>query len=147
MTTDIHTKIREEVERRLAIARAAAEGGAEWRLTSGAFVADFHLQLYSVNPDGQTITSHGYTRNLSRERADHISLHDPADAIRRYTHALKILERHSPDADGDCSSCAAWGEDEDPDGQRYRYPAATSSPCFDVLDLAESLGIDTGGQP
>jgi hypothetical protein len=57
------------------------------------------------------------------------------------------LERHSPDADGDCSSCAAWGEDEDPDGQRYRYPAATSSPCADVLDLAESLGIDTGGQP
>lgn len=138
MSTDtLHDKIRSEVERRLAIARAAAIGGAEWRLEGGPFVADRHHQLFSVNEDGQTITTHGYTINMSLDRRRQIALHDPADAIRRYEYALKILERHEPTPPypGSGSVYCGW------------CSQGILAPCPDVRDLAESLGIDTGGQP
>lgn len=131
MSTDIHDKIKSEVERRLAIARAA---------TPGPWMAATH----TGRKDGVSLV--GATANRGTGRAvavfadsnvyqraadaEHAALHDPADAIRRYTHALAILDRHplcSDDAcaGGDCHRCAEF------------------MPCDPITDLATSLGLET----
>lgn len=140
MSTDIHAKISAEVERRLAIARAA---------TPGPWMAATH----TGRKDGVSLV--GATANRGTGRAvavfadsnvyqraadaEHAALHDPADSIRRYEYALKVLTRHAIKPvwnGGDLLHyrCAFCG--------RIESPA-----CDDVADLAESLGIDTGGQP
>lgn len=135
MSTDIHDKIRSEVERRLAIARAA--DGHE--LFDGTGI----VSMTSPNHPKRTVA-------LPSHIATFAALHDPADAIRRYAHALKILEDHHPVArDGS----PAWASS---DGRAWcwtctglegagKFLIAAPSPCPPITDLAESLGIDTGG--
>jgi hypothetical protein len=64
--TTLHERLRVELDRRLAVARAAeVDGGWE---------------------------------SLARwlpPLADYLALHDPADAVRRYTGELEVLERHA----------------------------------------------------
>lgn len=131
MSTDIHDKIRSEVERRLGIARDAAEGdtgewyvGRKWNVAIAAPV-DFNM--------AEPLAAYGVAIPFS----EHIALHDPADAIRRYGYALKVLDRHTPAADEPhlCRWCFNSGDEQD------YFPW----PCPEVTDLAESLGIDTGG--
>lgn len=73
--------------------------------------------------------------------AAHIALHDPADAIRRYEYALKVLNRHAVHVfdghDAEAFGTAPW----------CGNCRTNQWPCRDLLNLAESLGIDTGGQP
>lgn len=61
----LHTRLRDEINRRLAIAQNALNGGWE-----------------------------SLTRWLP-PLADYLRLHDPADAIRRYEGELEVLERHA----------------------------------------------------
>lgn len=81
--------------------------------------------------------------------AEYIAAHGPADALRRYAAARRVLDRHQPEH---------WGTDEDrtDDGpitckhcgwDEEAYPGdlgETDYPCHEVIDVADSLGIDTG---
>jgi len=115
---DIHDQIRAEAERRLAIAREAwLEPPQTW---------------YSVKDLTDKHANGG--AGLADFDAAHIALHDPADAVRRYEYALKVLDRHV----------------------RYRIPKGYEPagvlncfrcnglewPCTEIADLAESLGIE-----
>jgi hypothetical protein len=79
--TTLHDTLRAELDRRLAVARAATPG--PWDLGI----------VY-----GTVITSAGRD-TLAKFRiladAEFGELHDPADAIRRYTGELEVLERHA----------------------------------------------------
>lgn len=55
--------------------------------------------------------------------AEHIALHDPAGAIRRYERDLKVLERHADDGNGQCQYCIG--------SSGY----APDWPCDDIRDL------------
>jgi hypothetical protein len=55
------------------------------------------------------------------DEANHIALHDPADAVRRYEADLRRLERHAPE--NDWCDISSW-------------------PCWEIQDLAASLGIE-----
>ena len=130
--TDLHARLRAEVERRLAVARSATPG--PWRIhTAGtgirgsvpyAWVTDTPKGQPQINPiverhHGGTVTDMA-----------HIALHDPADAIRRYAGELEVLERHVPLPDpwrhgvtcNGCSRSTAW-------------------PCPEIRSLASRLGM------
>lgn len=143
MSTDIHDKIRYELERRLAIARAATPGPWEMRNSEVWWISQDLTETEVVDAIGEE------SDPQTEPNARFIVEHDPADAIRRYTHALVILERHAPRRNPDwgtleCEYCASLCHSET--GLRCDRPDAPT-PCPDLLDLAESLGIDTGGQP
>lgn len=163
MSTDIHDKIRSEVERRLAIARAAE--GADWTLDErapygpkvGEWSREVNVQMWECDDeqDGCPDVARGWVAE-----ARLIALHDPADAIRRYAFALKILNEHAI-----IHRDIGWLEFEDntfveqyaeipvcgtcvPKHSHFRTRAGVpEGACSLVRDLAESLGIDTGGQP
>lgn len=124
---EIHDQIRIEVERRLAIAREAwLEPPQTW---------------YSVKDLTDKHANGG--AGLADFDAAHIALHDPADAIRRYEYTLRLLDtRHRPvvlrggagakyyKTTLVCATCSPpqFGED--------------AWPCPELVDLAESLGIE-----
>lgn len=126
---EIHDKIRTEVERRLALIhvqqpfpwRLNAEGDEVW-----------------ADDDEMVADAFALSSNQQRKTAEFIALHDPADAIRRYEYALKVLDRHATDQ-GRCDYCASLCHSrsglgcDDPDA-----PA----PCLEITDLAASLGIE-----
>lgn len=159
MSTDttLHDKIRSEVERRLAIARAAAAAKPAPWVALALHDGWEHTGYSGVRTDETTPTGRRSSPvatlmadTLEVERsslaseptpaavAQFVALHDPADAIRRYTHALWILDQHqwvAPGVKCDCrdAMCSHGGH--------------IVWPCDDIVRLAESLGIDTGGQP
>jgi hypothetical protein len=127
MSTDIHDKIRSELERRLAIARYAPRGQSDgvWS------------QPDAERTPGLIVDERGEVVTYDEGRPDaaqaaHIALHDPADAIRRYEYALKVLDRHKFNGD-------------QPYGAGDECLCIDDWPCVEITDLAESLGIDTGG--
>jgi len=67
--------------------------------------------------------------------ADYIALHDPADALRRYQHARKVLERHAL-VSTRCETCSPPHDDGPSCG------ACAELDCPELLDLAESLGLE-----
>lgn len=138
--SDIHDKIRSELERRLAIARAASPG--PWMAATHTGRKDGVSLVGRVEDRGTgkaVAVFAGADVHQRANDAEHTALHDPADSIRRYEYAQKVLTRHATKAvwnGGDllhyrCDFCG-----------RIESPA-----CDDVADLAESLGIDTGGRP
>lgn len=92
-------------------------------------------------PNGDLYPRGGYS---PFEDMAHIALHDPVDALRRYAHYRKVLERHRPTRwpnveDGyDAPACAGCGRDDAGD-PRYLCP------CPEVVDLAEALGMSVDG--
>ncbi len=74
--------------------------------------------------------------NVSIQDAAFIAEHDPADAQRRYSSALRVLERHR-----DCQHGGLHGHDTVP----WCDICWTPHPCPDVVDLCASLGLDTEG--
>lgn len=119
--TDLHARLTAEIEHRLNITTDAAAAETTW----------------PFRPYGP-----GAVRLAPRERCiQHAALHDPADALRRYTHYQRILERHprlyycnNPDCKGFCATCAD-GDD---------CPGA----CQEIRDLADALNIPhTQDQP
>jgi hypothetical protein len=121
MSANLRSRIEAELDRREPVARTANEGSnrAPWR--TGA-----QKRCECCN---SVLSAPGFEVIATDDRlTEHIALHDPADALRRYQHARKVLARHEPyDADGDPHGCRYCGEPTD---------------CFDLTDLAESLGLE-----
>lgn len=138
---DLHSRIRTELDRRLAIARGAEPGPWEVGPTFGALDNRVYVRQAGDLVDSiGTCVFAGQVTNMPRFRATaaFIAAHNPSDAILRYTRDLAVLERHALSRSsashafcapgcqgGDCSRC----------GSEY--------PCPDIHDLAESLGIPT----
>ena len=146
MSTDLHDKIRSEVERRLAIARAATSGPWDYH-TVHPFM-DGRVQA-RIGPQGKPKVLADVMHAVDMW---HVAEHDPADAIRRYAHALKILDDHHPVARDGSSAWAssagrAWCWTCTGLEAAGKFLIAAEAPCPPITDLAESLGIDTGGQP
>lgn len=134
--TDLHAQIRAEVERRLAIARAAEPGPWEIGPTFGA--RDNRVYVRQV---GDLIDSIGtcviaaQVPSMPRFRANasFIAEHHPDDAQRRYEYALKVLDMHQWRAPGvncgcDKGMCSC--------GEHVPWP------CDELIWLATSLGIE-----
>lgn len=158
MSTDTHDKIRSEVERRLAIARAASPG--PWMAATHTGRKDGVSLVGRIEDRGTgkaVAVFAGANVHQRANDAEHTALHDPADAIRRYAGITALLDemdkwRHR--VVEDCwHTCPAATEEREgettcnPDagdqcdcGLEYRRNALLAL-------LAESLGIDTGGQP
>lgn len=172
MTTEtLHDKIRSEVERRLAIARAASQSsdgstptGEHWQwecnecdtvveITDVVLLDELvecshcrHHQFDLRSREEYPSRSVGnlphfavrYVQELRPVDGLFVALHDPADAIRRYEHALWVLDQHqwvAPGVNCGCTDAMCGGHEH------------IVWPCDDIVRLAESLGIDTGGQP
>jgi hypothetical protein len=146
--TDLHERIRAEVERRLEVAKAATPGpwrGGDWNATFGTEEREInaieHAPEYGPFPaqrsrDIDTVlvisVEDGWDAESFIPNVAHMILHDPADAIRRYERDLRVLGRHPAPMQDDgpilWTSC-----------RRCREPW----PCPEITDLAESLGIVT----
>lgn len=110
--TDLHARLKVELDRRLAVANAAAVG---WD-------SAVRIQLNHALGDAE----------LADAIVAYLDVHDPADAIRRYTGELEVLERHSPATD-------------QPDQCRWCYSDAHDDyqlwPCPEIRSLASRLGM------
>jgi hypothetical protein len=135
MSADLHDQIRAEVERRLAIARRIDD--VDWKLEEGAYgpkvgewLREVNVQMWQCDDeqDGCPDAARGW---LAEGR--HIALHDPADAIRRYEHALWILDQHQWVAAGVNCGCS---------DEMCRCGEHVPWPCDDLVRLATSLGIE-----
>jgi hypothetical protein len=88
---DLHGRLRTAIEARLKVAREATPG--PWSRYGNLGFQVFTEAPYD-DPDYEPpAVTHGSDREAD---AVHIALHDPDDAIRRYTADLKVLERHKP---------------------------------------------------
>lgn len=128
MASDLRELILGEIERRERIARAAVDevvmGAADWHYDGGFKVIGY---------DGETCNGE-VAEAISDHEAQHIALHDPADALRRYAHYRRVLERHSPVERNDYGNdrwlaCVRCGKD------------VTYRACDPMRDLAEALGL------
>lgn len=96
-----------------------------------------YTESYHRDPLIAHVPSHHGDTAIGRCQADaeHIEIHDPVDAGRRYTAYRRILTRHYP------TETADWPP-------RFGAPpvycdACTQNwPCADVMDVAASLGLD-----
>lgn len=120
--TTLHDRLRAELNRRLAVARAATPGPWELGIVHGTVM----------------VPERGTRLALGRTGADaaHIALHDPADAIRRYEGELQVLQQHT------------WS---DRDKWRYGITcngcpnSAATWPCPEIRSLAGRLGVSADG--
>lgn len=130
----LHDRIRAEIDRRLAVARAATPG--PWKAGG---IGDYGWTVQFPNHDGwSNMGVETEDNEQGKADAEHIALHDPADAVRRYEGELEVLERHRPvqerDNLGPVVICAyEWG---DSDGYMVRYDW-----CPEVKALAHRLGV------
>jgi hypothetical protein len=131
----LRDRIRAEIERRQAVAQAAMPG--PWR-----------FNVYGIEFEAWSIAAHSVVGRCfevvgqpRRQTAEHIALHDPADALRRYAAALRVLDRHQ--------TCVAHGVVR-ADGPEIRHApqchrcGSVDWPCVEVRDLADSLGVPHG---
>lgn len=137
---DLHSRIATEIDRRLAVARAATPGPWEriWAFSTHFVVPGPGVEGFTAGVNVSRL------KPTQQADAEHIALNDPADSIRRLEAASRVLNRHRNDL-GDCTTCCDQVDDEDSDGNRYSIPSTVSWPCADILDLAASLGLDTEG--
>jgi len=149
----LHDRLLAEVERRKALAVAAMPGPwAVWRdLDAQGFYAVGEAS--GVIPEGENWvdgehnpTAHVYVI----EDAEFIAGHDPADALRRYEHYERVLERHSI-----IWRTIGWMEGGDteyaelpvcvrcvPKHSHFRTRAEVPQACDDILDLAAALDVE-----
>lgn len=130
MSADLHDQIRAEVERRLAIARAAdAYAPSPWK----------ESEAWWPRPTIEDRYGSGIAYDVpGDDLGSYIALHDPAGAIRRYEYALKVLDRHAT-SQGQCAYCASLCHSRSGLGcDDLDAPA----PCLEITDLASSLGIE-----
>jgi hypothetical protein len=131
--TDLHARLKAELDRRLAVAGAAeADAPSPWRYG----IASPRYDAIMDRTRSWTFTfAHHY--EPSTFVVAHVELHDPADAIRRYTGELEVLERHMPT-----------------DRDKWRYGIVCSGcpndavtyPCNETRDLAFRLGVSLTDQ-
>lgn len=143
---DLHSRIAVEIERRLAVARAATPGpwrhdpAKQWHAPEDLAERRNGEEFVGAGKPTIAIAATGPAdHSQSMMDADHIALHDPADAERRYSAALRVLNRHAPaprltdplrgEVDPwDLADCAHCDE---------------ALPCRDLRDLAASLGLSS----
>lgn len=83
----------------------------------------------------------------AEETAEHIALHDPADAQRRYAVARQVLKRHRPvdpataDPRMDAVVRTFWGPQCSHGRNPGEYQELVLYPCVELRDLAKSLGV------
>lgn len=148
---ELRDRILAEIDRREQdVAKAAAEDG-NWLAATHTGRKDGISLVGRVSKrgTGEAVAVFAGT-NVHQRAADaeHAALHDPADALRRYAHYRRVLDRHKPTRwpnveDGyDAPTCAGCGRDDFGD-PRYLVP------CPETIDIAEALDIDpsdtTGG--
>ncbi len=117
---DLHSRIASELTQRLALAQSVMGH----QLFDGTGIVTMSPPNHPSS--AVVLPSHVATFAL---------VHDPADSIRRYEAALRVLERHAsiPAAANDpwrmpsCAKCDVW------------------HPCNEIADVAASLGLDTEG--
>ncbi len=140
----LHDRIRAVAEDRLRLAREATAGPwessgpdtiAEWSIYAtkrGWIVATASVNSYPNSASWRL--RGGITGDEANRNAAHIAANDPADAILSAEHALGILERHAPSANGHyCNLCmAANGDNAD-------YP------CCETLALATRWRVEVDG--
>lgn len=140
MTTDLSTRILAELDRRTKAAEAASPG--PWRIDD----EDDDTVVLAVD-DEVAAQAYALSGRQQRATAEHIALHDPADALRRYAAARRVLERHQPDNElpinakfWECVVCSVEIEcNSDRVGTHYH---TVLWPCPEILDLCASLGIE-----
>ena len=110
---DLHTRITAEIERREEAARDAESFcPSPWRRDGDRV----------IDSSGHVVVT-TYTGVV-----DHVAPADPADALRRYAHYRRILERHEQ-VDPWRSFCSYCHE-------------GVLWPCEDVRDIAEALNVE-----
>jgi hypothetical protein len=128
---DLHARILAEIEEREQVARIASAG--PWHL---GFDEEAGMAIRDADED---VIAFAYVPADDQ----HIALHNPADALRRYAHYRRILERHQP-----CKDLNVWEHGES-------YPACTHGfddedditdaiwwhRCSEIRDLAEALNV------
>ena len=86
MSDHLQDTLRAELDRRLAVAKAATEAAA----------TEAPSEVFSVS----------WPRTAGKDALiAYYALHDPADAIRRYEGELEVLQRHAPMSGGSCEQC------------------------------------------
>jgi len=144
----LHERIREVVEERLRIARAA--NPSPWRRFVGRTGLN-HLDPNTIFGDGEP-RGFDKLRNVcnldySWERdanAEHIMANDPSDVILSAEHALSVLEDHRDDGTGECPTCihdTAPGEGAHYDCRHWFVP----HPCREIRRLATRWRVDVDG--
>lgn len=123
MSADLHSRIASELAHRLALAQSVMGH----QLFDGTGI----VTMSPPNHPRSTVVLPSHVAIFAR-------VHGPADAILRYSSALRVLERHRryivPEGYGALSgkpNCAVCN------GHVY--------PCNEIADLAASLGLDTEG--
>lgn len=130
MSDHLQDTLRAELDRRLAVARAAAaQYGPCWFITP---IRPYTDPILLAGEGGNDLLSAG-TVDLHEAHQIHIALHDPADAIRRYLGELEVLERHAPMSGGSCEQC--W----------HGTPDDSTWPCPEIRSLASRLGVSLDG--
>lgn len=121
--TDLRTRLLAELDRREQVAiEAADDDGPVWI----AEQTPTGIKLFAN--DGPYIGG----SSLDDAKTVHVALCDPADALRRYSHYRRVLDRHQVGPDGAlCNVCFR------PDG--YLEPEAW--PCPEICGVADALGI------
>lgn len=135
----LHDRIREVVEERLRIARAAAAGH------TGTWKNNGFGDSWLITDDGDVVV---YDEGSPTEaQADHIAANDPSDAILSAEHALGLLVRHQPAVLRPDTCGGKWYES--------RTVCSTCSPplssledmwpCPEILALATRWRVEVDG--
>jgi hypothetical protein len=133
---DLHSRIATEIDRRLAVARAATPGPWAWvqmpKFSALQSTTEVEIGGEDVRPFVLPVA------NPEPADAAHIALNDPEDSIRRLEAASRVLNRHAryviPEGYGPLT-----GTLNCPRCNNHAYP------CQEIADLAASLGLDTEG--
>jgi len=138
--TTLHDTLRAELDRRLAVARAATPG--PWRVcaegSEGSRIApDYRDALGKSRFIG---ILNGRVQPEDGRNAAHIALHDPTDAIRRYTGELEVLERHAPRRL--VGEMRGWVDVKNPERCARCW---ADWPCVELMSLASRLGVNVDG--
>jgi hypothetical protein len=141
----LHTRLRAELERRLAVAKAATPGPWEWVQMSKFFALRSTIEVEIGGEDVRPFVL-PVIKNPDPGDRVFIALHDPADAIRRYQRDLKTLERHTPvevhtNIDPRMVACAYEWRDGDGYVEPYEFCPHVKDLVDDYLQGAHRLGV------
>lgn len=131
----LHDRLEAEINRRLAVARAATPGPWKARTEYPQTVTSPTYGPDSSDEDSWVISA-ALTHRPGPD-ATHIALHDPADAVRRYEGELQVLERHRPEPDDcfDSGAHCAWCRAPSDAFHDIQWP------CAEIKSLAHRLGV------
>jgi hypothetical protein len=123
--TDLHAALHAVITARLEVAHLATHGGpGVWHI--GNAVDPTGLHNIHTFPGAQSVAD-----NVNALDADHIALHGPADAIRRYERDLRVWQRHAicTGCEMRVSGCAS--------GEAWCHWCAHPAPCMEIRDLLD----------